>query len=156
MSRLGQASQRPTRSWLRGCALGALALSIGIGASGCTAAGAGDQGNEAIAAAEAGAVVATVPVSELSGVDGELNVGQEIRVLIDTPGLDWDVSSDDTKTVRVIEDAPHANPRVVRVVAEEEGSATVEFVPNASGAEDAELPSDPELLKLSVGAEAAQ
>lgn len=141
----------------RGGAFAAVILTICLGASGC-AGPASDSGHGAAGSAQGAAsgdaaVVATVPVSELSGVDGALEPGEEIRVLIDTPGVDWEVASAAEQVARVVEDDPEANPRIVRVVAEQAGTALVTFTPQAGSGADA--PSDPEQLAVTVGAEPA-
>ncbi|WP_125099938.1 hypothetical protein [Leucobacter chromiireducens] len=137
----------------RGGAFAAVILTICLGASGCAGSGSDAPGSAHGAASGSAEVIATVPVSELSGVDGALEPGEEIRVLIDTPGVDWEVVSAAEEVARVVEDDPEANPRIVRVVAEQAGSALISFTPQAGS--DADAPSDPEQLAVTVGAEPA-
>ncbi|MBL3698279.1 hypothetical protein [Leucobacter luti] len=111
---------------LRRVAIASLAVALGAGAAGC--APRGDAGPGAAGSSSA-VVVESAPVGEVSGLDGELRVGEELRVLIDTPDVDWRVTSADSTVAQVVEDDPDANPRVVSVRAAGAGTAVVEFMP---------------------------
>ncbi len=82
----------------------------------------------------ASSVVATVPVGELSGLPTEIEVGDEIEVVIDTPGIEWTAVSSDPSVVQV--EGGTRNPGVLRVTAVATGSAQVTLDGGSDGAQD--------------------
>ncbi|MGO1628265.1 hypothetical protein [Microbacterium sp.] len=109
---------------------GSLALVALLAATGCSG------GAESAPASGEDVVVATVPVGELAGVDGNLHVGDEIRVMIDTPGIEWTAVSDAPEVAEVVDEDPEAAPRMVRIVATGEGETAVEFTGDGDDTQD--------------------
>lgn len=118
-----------------------IGLAAVLATTGCV--GDADAGREPDASGEQ--VVASVPVGELGGLRGELQAGQEIHVLIDTPEVDWIVTSSAPEVVEVTNADSEANPRVVKIVAASAGESIVEFVGSIEDAHDA--------IEISVDAE---
>lgn len=75
--------------------------------------------------AAAGTVVAMAPVGELAGAPTELAIGEAIEVLVDTPGIDWSVTSSAPEIVEV--EGAGSNPGRVRLIAVAAGEADVVF-----------------------------
>lgn len=123
--------KRSTPIALVGALVGALAAALLF--TGCTGAADPERG----AGAPPSPVVATLPVGELSSAPESLAVGDEIRVIVDTPEIEWEVTSSDPAVLEV-EDAGK-NPGVVRLVAVAEGAAEVVFDGGTEDAQDRAL-----------------
>ncbi|GAA1322749.1 hypothetical protein ACFSWE_08225 [Leucobacter albus] len=98
---------------------GALAAAVLL--AGCTSAEDGARPQ----AAEVSPVVAMLPVGELGGAPGQLAVGEEIEVVVDTPDIDWEITSSDPAVVQLAD--TDKNPGVVRLIAVAEGAADIVF-----------------------------
>ncbi|WP_053385254.1 hypothetical protein [Leucobacter celer] len=119
----------------------ALCLAVLTGCSGAEEASGGAPSGQAAAPADAGegpgetaATIGSVPLGELASVDGELAVGEEISVLVDTPEIEWEISNSNPDAVEIVDGG--GTPRTVRLIARAAGESHVEFSGSIDGAAD--------------------
>ncbi|WP_449282308.1 hypothetical protein [Leucobacter sp.] len=117
---------------LTGCT-GAEETPGGASSSDAAAGGAASPA-EPVDTTDVSASVGAVPLGELASADGELAVGEEISVLVDTPGIEWEISNSDPDAVEVVEG--DGDPRTVRLIARAAGESHVEFTGSIDDAAD--------------------
>lgn len=69
----------------------------------------------------------SLPLSELENLDGVIQVGTRLDVLIDTPGVAWEASTTDPAVLAVDDPSPGQEARVVTVTAVAAGTADLTF-----------------------------
>lgn len=120
---------------LTGCT-GSDEASRGAASSGA-AAGEAASPAQPVDTTDVSAAIGAVPLGELAAVDGRLAVGEEISVLVDTPGIEWEIGNSNPDAVEVVDG--EGDPRTVRLIALAAGESRVEFSGSTEGAADAIL-----------------